>query len=133
MESSVIAAGVAFVATGLKIVAIGVIGAAFAHALLRAVRHLRQRRGDAYQSLKVYLGKALMLGLEFLVAADVIRTVLIEYTVGGLYAFGILILMRIALGWPIAVETEGCWPWQMAARGKGIEGRQWCPAQGVDE
>jgi uncharacterized membrane protein len=112
MESLAIAAGVAFVAAGLEIVAVGPSGAAFVRALLRAVLHLRQRREDAYQSLKVYLGKALMLGLEFLVAADVIRTVLIEYTVGGLYSLGILILMRIALGWSIAAETEGWWPWQ---------------------
>jgi uncharacterized membrane protein len=59
-----------------------------------------------------------MLGLEFLVAADIIRTVTIKPTLEGLLSLGMLIVLRIVLGWSIAVEIEGCWPWQVATRGK---------------
>jgi uncharacterized membrane protein len=110
--------GIEFVARGLEIVGVAVIALAFAHALGRSLLHFGQRREDAYERLKVYIGKALLLGLEFLVAADIIRTVIIEPTMAGILSLGLLIVVRIVLGWSIAVEIEGCWPWQVAGRQK---------------
>jgi uncharacterized membrane protein len=104
------------VATGLEYVGVGVIAVAFAHALIRSGIHCLQKRPDAYERLKQYLGKALMLGLEFLVAADIIRTVTIKPTLESLVSLGLLVLLRIVLGWSIAVELEGCWPWRVAER-----------------
>jgi uncharacterized membrane protein len=104
------------VAKGLEILGGAVIALAFAHAMLRAVGHFARKREDAYERLRTYIGKALLLGLEFLVAADIIRTVLIEPTTGGILSLGLLVVVRIVLGWSIAVEIEGCWPWQVAGR-----------------
>ena len=121
METLIISTGMGWVATALEIIAVALIGTTFIHALLRSIMHFRKRNWDAYQNLKLYLGKSLMLGLEFLVAADIIRTVLIEDSAEGVYSLGVLIIMRIALGWSIAVETEGCWPWQLADRARSAK------------
>lgn len=115
MESSaLITSGIKFVARALELIGVAVIALAFGHALIRGLRHFWQRREDAYERLKVYIGRSLLLGLEFLVAADIIRTVTIEPTREGLMSLGMLVALRIALGWSIAVEVDGCWPWQVA-------------------
>jgi uncharacterized membrane protein len=103
---------------------VAVITFAFAHALIRSLLHFGQKREDAYERLKVYIGKALLLGLEFLVAADIIRTVTIEPTREGILSLGLLIVVRIVLGWSIAVEIEGCWPWKAAQREKSVSSGQ---------
>jgi uncharacterized membrane protein len=103
---------VEWIARGLEYIGVAVVAVAFCHALIRAGLHYTQRRPDAYERLKRYLGKALMLGLEFLVAADIIRTVTIKPTLEGLTSLALLVVLRIVLGWSIAVELEGCWPWR---------------------
>ena len=108
-------AGIELIARALELVGVAAIALAFGYALLRGLLHLGQKRADAYERVRVYVGKALLLGLEFLVAADIIRTVTIAPTVDGLLSLGLLIAVRIVLGWSIAVEIEGCWPWQVAA------------------
>ena len=115
-------AGIELIARGLEIVGVAVLALAFAYALLRGLLHLGKWRADAYDCVKVFIGKALLLGLEVLVAADIIRTVTIAPTVDGLLSLGLLIAVRIVLGWSIAVEIEGCWPWQVAMMKRG-EGR----------
>lgn len=106
----------AWIACGLETVAVALIALAFAHALVRSAFHLLRRRVNAYERLRAYLGQALLLGLEFLVAADIIRTVLIDRDMDGILSLGLLIVVRIVLGWSIAVEIDGCWPWQNANR-----------------
>ncbi len=118
MDPEKVNAVIEVVARGMELVGVGVVAMAFVHAMVRAVRHFGQKREDAYERLKKYIGKSLMLGLEFLVAADIIRTVTIKPTLEGLLSLGMLIGLRIVLGWSIAVEIEGCWPWQVATRGK---------------
>lgn len=103
------------IASALEVLGVVVIAFAFLHATLRGLVHFSQRKEDAFSRLKIYIGKALQLALEFLVAADVIRTVTIDLTRNGLLLLGMLILIRTALSWSITVEIEGCWPWQVAA------------------
>jgi uncharacterized membrane protein len=91
---------------------------AFLYAIVRAIAHWGQRKKDAYDRLRVFIGKSLQLGLELLVAADVIRTVLIEPTLQPLLALGILIVIRTVLSWSITVDIEGCWPWQVSKRAR---------------
>lgn len=119
MSAETVNVGIEHVARGLELIGVAVVALAFLHALVRAVLHVGQKRGDAYERLKVYLGRALLLGLEFLVAADIIRTVTITPTVGALLSLGLLVVVRIVLGWSIAVEIEGCWPWQVRAKEEG--------------
>ena len=107
------------IAVGLEIFGVAVIGFAFLHAIVRGLLHFGQRKKDAFERLKIYIGKALQLGLEFLVAADIIRTVIIEPTREGILLLGLLIVVRTFLSWSITVEIEGCWPWQVAKIRKG--------------
>jgi uncharacterized membrane protein len=106
------------VSRGIEFIGVAVIVLAFLYAIVRAIVHLGKRKGDAYDRLRVFIGKALQLGLEFLVAADVIRTVLIEPTLQPLLALGVLIVVRTILNWSITVDIEGCWPWQVVKKGK---------------
>jgi len=107
------------VARGLELVGVGVIAVAFIYAALRAVRHYRMGRRDAYDQLKIFIGRGLQLGLEFLVAADIISTVTVEPTREQIISLGILIVIRTFLSWSITVEIEGCWPWELARNKKG--------------
>jgi uncharacterized membrane protein len=66
----------------------------------------------AYESYKHQLGKALLLGLELLVAADVVRTVALEPTLKNVAVLGLLVLIRTFLSWSLTVEIDGRWPWQ---------------------
>jgi uncharacterized membrane protein len=81
--------------------------------LLRAA--LRRQKDDGYHELKISLGKSLLLGLEVLVAADVVRTVALEATLESVAVLGLLVLIRTFLSWSLLVEMEGRWPWQSLA------------------
>ena len=77
------------------------------------VRYLFQVHAPgAYENYKHQLGKALLLGLELLVAADVVRTVALEPTLKNVAMLGLLVFIRTFLSWSLAVEMEGRWPWQ---------------------
>jgi uncharacterized membrane protein len=67
---------------------------------------------DIYRQYKTRLGKALMLGLEVLIAADIVGTVALEATLESIVFLGLLVLIRTFLSWSLAVEIEGRWPWQ---------------------
>ena len=58
------------------------------------------------------MARSLLLGLEILVAADIIRTVALDLTLQAVAALGLLVLVRTFLSWTLVVETEGRWPWQ---------------------
>ena len=58
------------------------------------------------------LGRVLLLGLEILVAADIVRTVALEPSFQNVAVLGLLVLVRTFLSWSIVVEIEGRWPWQ---------------------
>jgi uncharacterized membrane protein len=103
------------VAQGIEALAVLIILGGIVHGLGRYPFHYWQRTGDAYEKLKVKIGKTLMLGLEFLIAADIIRTVTLDPTLGNVAILGILVLIRTFLSWSLVVEMEGRWPWQ--ARG----------------
>ncbi len=67
---------------------------------------------EHYTDYRHALARTLMLGLEILVAADVVRTVALEPTFENVGVLGLLVLIRIILGWSLVVEIEGRWPWQ---------------------
>ena len=80
------------------------------HYLFQAAIHPEAE--DRYQQLKFRLGRALLLGLEILVAADIVRTVALEATMESVLVLGLLVLIRTFLSWALVVEIEGRWPWQ---------------------
>jgi len=67
---------------------------------------------DRYQDFRRNIGRSLMLGLEFLVAGDIIRTVVISHSMSDVAALGLLVLVRTVLVFTIHLEVEGRWPWQ---------------------
>jgi uncharacterized membrane protein len=77
-------------------------------------RSLLQRRFriEHYDVFRAALGRALLLGLEILVAADIVRTAALEPDLRNFEALGILVVVRTFLSWSIVVEVEGRWPWQ---------------------
>lgn len=102
-------------ALGIEILAAAVIVAAVViMAVTRGtVRYLfKLGHQGAYESYKYQLGKALLLGLELLVAADVVRTVAFEATLENVAVLGLLVAVRTFLSWSMLVEIEGRWPWQ---------------------
>ena len=77
------------------------------------VRYLFQLdKPGAYESYKHQMGRSLLLGLEFLVAGDVVRTVALEPTLNNVAVLGLLVLIRTFLAWSLVVEMERRWPWQ---------------------
>ena len=101
-------------ATGIDAMAVALIVGTFLWASVRFFVQTSQHAVNAYPGYKVFLGRALSLGLEFLVAADVIRTVGVAPTFRNIGILGAIILIRTALSWSLVVEMEGRWPWQPA-------------------
>lgn len=85
----------------------------------RFLTKYRQEAGDiAYDIFRRQLGRSIILGLEFLIAGDIIRTVIVADTLSNIAILGLIILIRTFLSFSLHVEIEGRWPWQ-AARQNG--------------
>lgn len=96
-------------------IAIIVVGAAAALTVfLRDMLGTRNRE-DHIAAFRSNLGRSILLGLEFLVAADIINTVAIEPTLDSLAVLAGIVAVRTFLSWSLEVEIEGQWPWQRAA------------------
>src|SRR5215208_865584 len=76
---------------------------------------------EAYSRLRTFLGRSLLLGLEFLVAGDIIKTVAIEPTFDSVIVLAIIVLVRTVLSLSIDVEIDGHWPWEEARLASGTE------------
>jgi uncharacterized membrane protein len=94
-------------------VAVVVVGVAWA-TIVAAVR-LVQRRTEVYQQYRRLLGRSILLGLEFLVAGDIIRTVAIDPTFASVGVLAIIIIIRTFLSFSLELEITGRWPWQKPA------------------
>jgi uncharacterized membrane protein len=100
---------------GIEVLAVGIVIVSITVGSLRCLVQLSARAPDAYSVFKASIVRSLLLALELLVAADVIRTVLLDFTAKGLEILGGLVLVRTFLSWSLIVEIEGRWPWQVAA------------------
>jgi uncharacterized membrane protein len=87
-------------------------GAVLALVLAAAILLRRLPASDAYRVVRESMGKAILLSLELLVAADIIRSVVLEPTFASIGVLGLLVLIRTFLSWSLEVEIEGMWPWQ---------------------
>jgi uncharacterized membrane protein len=76
---------------------------------------LPDRRPDAYQHCRRHLGRVILLGLEVLIVADIIRTVIVDQTPASIAVLATIVIIRIALSWSLAVEIDGTWPWNKAS------------------
>jgi uncharacterized membrane protein len=93
-------AGVAVIVGGIVVV------------VIRTALRLIRRQRAVYGEFRQQLGRAILLGLELLVAADIIRTVAITPTVESVVVLGAIVLVRTFLSFSLEVEINGRWPWQ---------------------
>jgi uncharacterized membrane protein len=105
---------VEFTSQGIQAIAVIIIVVSMIFGSLRFLWQLSRRVTDSYRSYKELLGRSLLLSLEFLVAADVIRTVLLDLTAKGMEILGALVVIRTFLSLSLMVEVEGRWPWHSA-------------------
>ena len=75
---------------------------------------LRGGFAPAMQSTRKSLGRVVLIGLEILVAATIIKTITLQPTVEGLGILAVMVLIRTTLGWTMVLEMTGRWPWQKA-------------------
>jgi uncharacterized membrane protein len=68
-----------------------------------------------YRRYRHDLGRAILLGLEVLVAADIVRTVAFTPTMDSVMVLAMIVVIRTFLSWSLALELDGRWPWQRAA------------------
>ena len=120
MEStgrSTLFAAIEWITVAVEVVGIGiiVIGAAASLVVFLLAMVRGGGREDAVGALRSNLGQSILLGLEFLVAADIINTVAIEPTLESLAVLAGIVAIRTFLSWSLEVEIEGRWPWQHAA------------------
>lgn len=101
-------------ASAIDGMAVAFILGTFLWATVRFLVHAQQRANNSFERYKLSLGRALSLGLEFLVAADVIRTVTTAPTFANIGMLAAIIVTRTFLSWSLVVEMEGRWPWQTA-------------------
>ena len=102
------------VGTGFQVVGIAVLVIGTILAFVTYLKVLPRRRDPptAYSNLRRDLGKAILVGLELLVAADIIRSVAIDPTFATVGVLGMIIVIRTFLSWSLEVEVNGRWPWQ---------------------
>ena len=96
--------GQALEAVGVAAIALGIVWATYLA--------VRGRHEDPYRSYRQRVGRAILLGLEFLVAADIIRTVAVSPTFESVGVLAALIGVRTFLSFTLELEIEGRWPWQ---------------------
>jgi uncharacterized membrane protein len=106
--------GIEFAARGIEVLAVALMVGFIAVGTVRWLIFSAQRLEKTYEHYRVIIGKSLLIGLELLVAADIIRTVALDATLLNLATLAILVLVRTFLGWTLTVEVEGHWPWQAA-------------------
>ena len=93
---------------GVVVIVVGILVA-----LLRVV--LGPASDDPYRRLRQDLGRGILLGLEFLVAADIIRTVAVTPTLQSVAVLGLIVVIRTFLSMALQVEVEGRIPWRRGA------------------
>ena len=99
--------GTAVDTAGVSVIVIG--------ALIATTRFLFQRRRETSILFRLYrqdMGRAILLGLEFLVAGDIIRTVVVDPTFDNVIVLGLIVLIRTFLSMSLQLELDGRWPWQ---------------------
>ncbi|WP_114652157.1 DUF1622 domain-containing protein [Polynucleobacter necessarius] len=99
-------------ALGVAIVSIGVLRGLF----LFIKDWITQTLDIAYKVFRIQIVRSLILGLEILVAGDVIRTVAISPSLTSVAVLGVIVLIRCFLSWSLSLEIDGRWPWQAPAK-----------------
>lgn len=114
------------VGLGIEILAAVIIVVGLAWSTVLFLR--RQTEEGLYDTYKIRIGRSLLLGLEVVVAADIVKTIAVEPTLMSLAVLAGLVLIRTFLSWTLVLEIEGRWPWQRYDRGGRATGATADPA-----
>ena len=98
---------------GVLVILLGAIGATAAY-VRRFIKRVPTH--ESYRKYRHGLARVILLGLEFLIAGDIIRTVAGEPTFASIGVLGLIVLIRSFLGIEFEMEVNGRWPWQPAPR-----------------
>ena len=117
--------GQAIDAAGVAVIVAGGIVATFV-----AVGRFRRRESDVYSDFRRWLGRSILLGLELLVAADIIRTVAAQPTLTSVAVLAAIVAIRTFLSFSLELEITGRWPWQppIQPNSEPLRGRHRSPA-----
>ncbi len=85
-------------------------------------KQIISRGGRPYEEFRRVMGRSMMVGLEFLVAGDIIRTVVVSHTLEDILVLGLVVVIRTVLVFTIHLELEGHWPWQAKPPTQGAPG-----------
>jgi len=104
------------IARGVEVLGIVTLVLGLAAALVRAGLALLGGQGanEGYRIVRTVFGRSILLGLEFLVAADIIRTVAVQPSLQNVAVLGLIVLIRTFLSFSLEVEIDGRWPWRRA-------------------
>jgi uncharacterized membrane protein len=91
-------------------IAVLIVGGSYALGVF-ALRVARGISADSFEDLRRSLGRSILLGLEILVAADIIRTIAITPTFTSVGVLGVIVVVRTFLSFSLEVELDGRWPW----------------------
>ena len=98
----------------IEILAVIVIGVAVVVSVLGGlIVRFRSDGAAAFKTFKLYIARGLLIGLDLLIAADIINTVVLEATLENVAILGLLVLIRTFLSWSLVLEMDGKWPWQV--------------------
>jgi uncharacterized membrane protein len=100
-------------AVGIEVLSVLIIAGGIVNAIFRYLLHISRQSPGAYKDFKERIGNSLLLGLELLVAADIVRTVALTPTIQSVITLALLVLVRTFISWSLVVEIEGRWPWQI--------------------
>jgi uncharacterized membrane protein len=105
------------IARGVEVLGIATLVLGLVAALVRGGLALVGGQGgeESYRIVRTVFGRSILLGLEFLVAADIIRTVAVQPSLQNVTVLGLIVLIRTFLSFSLGVEIDGRWPWQRAA------------------
>lgn len=101
-----------YIARGIEAAGVLTIVFGMLLALGKFIFSWQQSKSRSYKELRQELGKGILLGLEILVAADIVATVVTEPTMERVLALGVIVLIRTFLSLSIELEIEGKFPWQ---------------------
>src|SRR5690349_15184624 len=106
------------IGTAVDGVGVFIVAAGALVATSRLLMNRARNAGNYYSSYRQDIGRAILLGLEFLVAGDIIRTVVVSPTMENVVVLGLIVLVRTFLSVSSQLELEGRWPWQRQENGE---------------
>jgi uncharacterized membrane protein len=113
MDSNSFLSAITFTGFAIEAVGVVIIVLGIGNATLRYIlRSWSSQTEDSYQQFRSQMGRGMLVGLEFLVAGDIIRTVVVIDSIMDVLSLALVVAIRTVLVFTIHLEVEGRWPWQ---------------------